>query len=328
MTALLSQVGLAKETAYGTAVTPSRFFEFTSEGLKPAVARLESKGIRAGARAFRNDRSQPVPKGAAGSLEFEVPTKGFGFWLEHLLGGSVTTSGPTDSNYTHTAQIGSLYGKGLTAQVGRPFNPSETVQPFTMSGGKVTSWSLSIERDGFLMCSVELDFGTHTTATALATATYPAGFLQFPWASAGISIGGTGVCVTKFEIKVDNGLQTDNYMICNNTTKHEPVEAGLRKIEWSAECEFTDMTQANRVLSTTRAGMLAPIVATFLGSEAHGGTTLPQLLVTLPAARFDDGLPEVKGEDPLMLSLSGIGTDDGTATTALQVAYRTTDATP
>ena len=69
MTALLSQVGLAKETAYGTAVTPSRFFEFTSEGLKPAVARLESKGIRTGARAFRNDRSQPVPKGAAGSIE-------------------------------------------------------------------------------------------------------------------------------------------------------------------------------------------------------------------------------------------------------------------
>ena len=107
MAALLSQVGLAKESTYGTAVTPSRFFEFTSEGLKPAVARLESKGIRAGARAFRNDRSQPVPKGAAGSLEFEVPTKGFAFWLEHLLGGTVTTSAVVDANYTHTAQIGS-----------------------------------------------------------------------------------------------------------------------------------------------------------------------------------------------------------------------------
>lgn len=328
MTALLSQVGLAKETAYGTAVTPSRFFEFTSEGLKPAVARLESKGIRAGGRVFRNDRSQPVAKGAAGSLEFEVPTKGFGFWLEHTLGGSVTTTGPTDSNYTHTAQIGSLYGKGLTAQVGRPFNPSGTVQPFTMSGGKVTSWSLSIERDGFLMCSVDLDFGTHTTATALATATYPAGFVQFPWSSAGISIGGSTVCVTKFEVKCDNGLATDNYMICNSTQKHEPVEGGLRKIEWSAECEFADMAQVNRVLSTTRAGMLTPIVATFIGPEIHGGTTLPQLQLTMPAARVDDGLPEVKGTDPLMLSLSGIATDDGTATTACQITYRTTDATP
>jgi hypothetical protein len=115
MTALLSQFGVAKETTWATPVTVSRFFEFTSEGVKPVVGRVESKGIRAGARAFRNDRSQPVAKGASGSVEFEVPTKGFGFWLEHMFGGSVVTVGPTDANYTHTATIGSLSGKGLTA---------------------------------------------------------------------------------------------------------------------------------------------------------------------------------------------------------------------
>jgi len=328
MTALLSQFGVAKETTWATPVTVSRFFEFTSEGVKPVVGRVESKGIRAGARAFRNDRSQPVAKGAAGSVEFEVPTKGFGFWLEHMFGGSVVTAGPTDANYTHTATIGSLSGKGLTAQVGRPFNPSGTMQAFTASGGKVTSWTLGMDKEGLLMCSLDLDFATHTTATALATATYPAGFVQFPWSSAGISIGGSTVCVTKFEVKCDNGLATDNFMICNSTTKHEPVEGGLRKIEWSAECEFSDMTQVNRVLSASRTGMITPIVATFTGPEIHGGATLPQLTLTLPAARVDDGLPEVKGTDPLLLSLSGIATDDGTATTACQITYRTTDSTP
>lgn len=327
MTALLSQVGVAKETTFATPATVTRFFEFVSEGIKPVVGRVESKGIRAGARVFRDDRSQPVAKGAAGSLEFEVPTKGFGFWLEHMLG-AVATGAVVDANYTHTATVASLYGKGVTAQVGRPFNPSGTVQPFTASGGKVTSWALSLEKEGLLSCSLDLDFATHTTATALATASYPATFTQFPWSSAGVTIGGTSVCVTKFEVKCDNGLATDNYMICNSTQKHEPVEGGLRKIEWSAECEFSDMTQVNRVLSATRTGMLTPIVATFIGPEIHGGTTLPQLQLTMPAARVDDGLPEVKGTDPLMLSLSGIATDDGTATTACQITYRTTDSTP
>jgi hypothetical protein len=328
MTALLAQLGFAKETTWNTAVTPTRFFEFTGEPVKPVVGRVESKGIRAGARALRNDRSQPVAKGAAGTFELEVPTKGFGFWLEHMLGGTPTIGSVTDSNYTQTAALGSLVGKGFTAQAGKPFNPYTSTQPFTASGGKVTSWALSLEKEGLLMCSLDMDFATHTTATALATASYPANFTQFTWANAGITIGGTSVCVSKFELKCDNGLAVDNYMICNSTTKHEPAESGLRKLSWSLECEFADMTQVNRVLSTTRDGMQAAIVATFLGPEIHGGATLPQLQITLPAARFDDGLPEVKGTDPLTLSLSGIATDDGTATTACQITYRTTDSTP
>lgn len=328
MSILSAQFGIAKETTYATPVTVSRFFEFSTESIKQEFGRVESKGIRAGALTMRADRFQPYPKGPAGSVEFDVPTKGFGVWLEHLLGGTVTTSAVVDSNYTHTAQIGSLYGKGLTAQVGRPLNPSGTVQPFTLSGGKVTGWNLSMEKEGLLTCGIDLDFATGTTATGLATASYPANFTNFSWVGANISIGGTNVCLNKFSVKVENAQDTEKYMLCGTSTKHEPTDNGLRMVSWEAEAEFADLVQYNRVASATRAGALAPIVATFDGPEIHAGATLPRLTVTMPAARFDGEVPTVGGTDSLLMSLSGVALDDGTATTALQVAYRTTDATP
>lgn len=322
------QFGAVKETTWNTPVTVSRFFEVLEAPIKPVPARVESAGIRAGSRVARSTNFQTYTKGGSGSAKFEVPTKGFGFWLEHMLGGTVTTTGPTDANYTHTAKIGSLTGKGLTAQTGVAFNPAEGVQAFTFSGGKVTGWELSMEVEGLLICSLDFDFASSTTATGLATASYPSGFNQFAWTGASIAIGGTQICLNKFSVKGDNKQATDKYMLCGTSTKHEPTENDLRAITWDAECEFADLTQYNRVMSATRAGALASIVATFTGPEIHGGATYPQLVVTLPAARFDDGLPAFSGLAPNVLGISGVALDDLSGTTACQISYRTTDATP
>jgi hypothetical protein len=99
----------------------------------------------------------------------------------------------------------------------------------------------------------------------------------------------------------------------------------MRTIEWSATADFSDLTQYNRFASATRAGALAAIVATFDGPVAHGGSTLPRLEVTIPAARFDAVDVNVSGPEALKQDISGVGLFDGT-NSAVTVTYRTTDS--
>src|SRR5262245_44317276 len=121
MGAMDHQLGVKAESTYGTAVTVDRFFEYESESIEESYGRTEGDPLRVGSSAIRSDRSTPYFKGAAGQISLDVMTKGFGFWLPHLMGGSVVTSGPTDSKYTHTITEGTLVGKSFTCQVNRPF---------------------------------------------------------------------------------------------------------------------------------------------------------------------------------------------------------------
>ena len=326
MTTMNTQLGVANESTYGTPVTPTRFFEFTSESIELDMGRVESAGLRPGQRTLRSDRWEPFRKGAAGDIEFDVPTKGFGFFLPHMLG-SVSTGAAVDSNFTHTATEGSLLGDFFTAQINRPFNPSGTAQPFTYHGCKVTGWELSCDVDGVLVCTLTIDAEDEDTSTALAAASYPSDFRVFSFAGAAITLGGSAVEVRNFSLSCDLALDTERRYLRTSPMKKEPVENGMRSYEWACEADFTDLTQYDRFRSATRAGALAAIVATFDGPIAHGGTTLPRLTVTIPAARFDGVMQNIDGPEALRSELSGIATFDGT-NSPVTLAYRTTDATP
>lgn len=324
MTTLNTQLGIVDESTYGTPVTVSRFYEYTSESIQLQTGRTESRGLRTGTRVMRSDRFEPYRIGAAGRVQLEVPTKGFGLMLKHMFGTAAIGS-VTDSNYTQTFTIGSLLGDFFTLQVARPFNPAGTVQPFTYHGGKVTDWTLSCDLDGFLTADIGLDFEDEDTSTSLATASYASDWRCFSFVGASATIGGSAIELKNFSVSMNNALNTDRRYLRASALKKEPVEDGMRSVEWSATADFSDLTQYNRFASATRAGALAAIVATFDGPVAHGGTTLPRLEVTIPAARFDAVDVNVSGPEALMQDMSGVGLFDGT-NSAVQVTYRTTDA--
>jgi Phage tail tube protein len=326
MTTMLTQFGVVDESAYGTPLTPIRFFEYNNESLKPEQGRASSSGMRAGGRVQRADRFEPYRVGAGGDVEFDVPTKGFGFWLKHMLG-TVGTTGPTDANYVHSGTVGSLLGDFFTAQFNKPFHPSGTNQPFTYHGCKIASWELSCDVDGVLVCSLSIDAEDEDTSTALAVASYPADYRIFSWTGGSVTIGGSAVELRDFKVSCDNGLNVDRRYLRASALKKEPVEDAFREIEFSCTADFVDLTQYDRFRSSTRVGTLAAIVATFDGPVAHGGTTLPRLEVTIPAARFDEVEVNVDGPEALTQSISGVGLFDST-NSPITVSYRTTDVTP
>lgn len=320
-----TQLGIAAESTYGTAVTVSRFFPFASESINRETGRVQTKGHRTGQRVDRLDGRTPYTTGAAGSVELPVYGRGFGIWLRQMLG-SVATSGPTDSAYTHTATVGAMTSS-FTAQVNRPFGAGGTTdQAFTWPGGKVTKWELSCEAEGELTFKADVVFSDEVTATALATATYPASAECLTWVQAQATIGGTQIPITKWTVSCDNKLKTDRLYLRNDTRRREPVEEDHREITVELECDWDDLTQYSRFTSATQAGLSAAIVCTSQANTLLGASSRAGMTITLPAVSFDEVGTNVSGPGMMMQTIKGMAVDAGAG--AISVAYATADATP
>jgi hypothetical protein len=314
MGAMDFQLGVVDESTYGTAVVVTRFFEYNepSTPIQPAVARTRGNPLRAGTRFRRGDRTVPYFDRAAGTISLDVMDKGFGFFLKHMMGAVVTAgAGP----YTHTATEGALNGKSFTAQFNYPFNPSATNQAFTFAGGKINSWTLSNSVEGMLVAELECDFNSASTAVALATASYPTSMTNLSWAGGVISVGGSAIDVKEFSLEVNNNLDVNRRFIRGNTARKEPT-TGQAELSFSLEAEFDALTQYNRFVSTTLAGLQAQIIATWTSGTSS-------LAVTIPLAEFDS--LEFAGElGAINQSLSG-SAGSGAASVCTLV-YTTTDA--
>lgn len=88
---LNTQLGVKKEVTWGSAVVVDTFFEFENESITPEIDTIAPQVMRTTTRTVRYDRFVRGITGHAGSVSLPVMTKEFGFWLEHLVGGSVTT---------------------------------------------------------------------------------------------------------------------------------------------------------------------------------------------------------------------------------------------
>jgi len=320
------QLGVKSEVTYGTGVVVDRFYEYDSENIEDTYGRTEGDPLRTGGYGVRrSDRFTPYFSGAAGSVTMPVLTKGFGWWLTHMLG-AVATTGPAETTvYTHTGTVGELYGDFFTMQVNRPFSPAGTNQAVTFMGGKVTEWTLSNSVDEFLMAELGCDFAATTTATALATASYPTGMENLSWAGAGITIGGSSFDVTEFSVSGNNGYDVDRRQLRGNTQKKEPL-SGRREITWSLKADFDSVANRNRAASTTASGALAAITATWTGPTLLGSSIYPSLQVSIPAARFDAWKAASEGVEAIEQELSGVGLFDGT-NSAVTIVYKSADTT-
>lgn len=325
MAALDQQIMFADETTFGTPVTVTRAFEFNSESIGDDFGRTEGDPLRVGTYFKRADRTTPYYRGAAGTIQFDVLTKGFGFFLKHMLGSSATT-GPTETTvYTHTGTVGDLLGKSFTCQVGRPFHPTGTVQAFTYEGGKITEWTLSNDVEGNLVLELNCDFQQVATGTALATASYPSAMENLTWAGGTLTVGGSQVDITEFNLTVNNGLNVDRRYISGSTDKKEQT-GGRREGSFSITADFDSLTQRTRAAAATAAGTQAAIVGTWVGPTLLGTTIKPTFQVTVPVGEFDTWEAADSGPEGIMQQLSGSVKYDGT-NSSLTAVYKSADST-
>jgi hypothetical protein len=327
-TVAATQVGVKNETVYGTPVTVDRFFEFVDEGVTLDVGRIESKSQRSGSRAQRSDRFAVDRKGGGGPFTIQPLSKGFGWWLVHMLGTVATTGPNADGKFTHTGTFGSLLGDFFTWQANRPLNPTGANQAFTYHGGKVAKWELANTIEGLLEVKFDLDFEDEDNSTGLAVASYPTAMEHFSFVGASVTIGGSAFDATDAKVVCDNKLKTNRRYLRGSSLKKEPIEAALREVSFELEGDFDALTQYNRYVSATAAGAVAQVILTWQAPTLIAGTSFPTLVVTLPAARFDKPGPTVSSDAaPLMQKLGGKVLYDGT-NSPVTIAYGSVDTTP
>ena len=341
---LQTQMGVVNEATYGTPVTVTRFVEFDSEGIKPEMSVIEPKVARTITRLPRYDRFVRGIYGHAGPIKFPVMTKGFGIWLTHMTGSTPTTTGPTDSTYSHVADVGSLCGDSFTLQVNRPYGVCALVDtPFTYAGGKLADWQLSCTNgdDGVVMFEGNALFASGESSTALASASYAAGMEFLPWGASDVVVGGIALPVYNWSVKCDNGLKADRKMLRNSWARREPVENTLRTItvEFEIDLEaYVDGTPASTVgflrkaMQTNGQAAIATdayetVVITSRGPTLAGATTYPSLAISMGAVRFDDPWNNVDGPEASTLKVTGKALVPASGDQC-KLTYITTDTLP
>lgn len=191
-----SQAGCKKETTYGLAVTPDRFWPVVPGAfIEAEVDTIESAAVIAGYGYTETGQSVLGMVKAAGSVGFEVYDRALGLIFESIMG-SVNTTGA--GPYTHTFTRGAL--PSYTWQFGLPQNDG-TVIPSTATGVKVTGAELSaqvgeIATLGLDLVAQNLTAGTRSVSdgvTTNASAAITSATAVFTQADPGKVISGTGI---------------------------------------------------------------------------------------------------------------------------------------
>jgi hypothetical protein len=329
MTGWKGQLGIKKETGYGTLVTVDHFLEFEGETpLSPRVERMEARTIRTTVQGPRTDRFVPYVQGHEGQITAPVLTRNFAI-LADLALGTITTSSVVDSCYTHTASIPttSVNGDSFTMQCGVP-QADGTVSVYTYSGCKVTSLSLSMEQGALLQYTLGVDAKDYATAgagTALTTASYAAGATEpIAFVGGSIVINGSVRELTSFGVDITNTLPQRPKI---GNVHPEPLVQDHPEVAWSIGMEHDSSDFFARVNSATAAGALGTIVATFRAPTLAGTATYPEITVTIPQARFDDGKPALSGPGLVTASYSGKAMFDGT-NSMVTIAVKSLETAP
>lgn len=330
MSGSLTTFGIGTEVTYGTPVNVSKFFEITKEDIKGNYTRQQAAALSA-AYVDRADRYAVAHKGASGSVDVEVLSKGFANWFRFMTG-TVATTGPAETSaYTHVATIAELYGDAFTAQVGRA-TLAGVVKPWTYEGGKVTDFSFSNQVDQTLQCSIGMDFeaesqpDTPSGAYILQTNVPVVGAEVLAWQGGTITIAGSAVDISEFSVKVDNALNVDRFYINSAASKKEPTQDGKRAITFSFKTPYADSGFWKKVASATASGATGVISAQWSGLTLLGSTIYPSFKIDIPVARFDEGSPNVDGPGMIDQTFTGVGLYDG-STSPITLTYVSGDVT-
>lgn len=312
---LAGSLGLAPEVTYGTYQAPTRFVEITKVDLKERKTVKQGGGLAAGRFAQSGTRRVVTGRDATGSIEMEVPNRGFGLLLQHLFGGSAAPvqQGATTA-YLQTHPMADNIGKMLTAQVGVP-DVTGVVRPHTYLGCKVLSAEFSCGVDEELTCKLDLDSWGLSESQALAAPSYTTGLTPFHFAQMGFKWGTFGAeaavtSVRKVTLKVERGQRTDRRYANAGVRKAEPIMNDWVKVSGSIDTDYVDKTIfADRYAADGSASMIWEFVGPAI---AGGGTNAETIRFRVPMTFLDGDTPTLDGPDVVSPTFTFVGQFDGT----------------
>ena len=296
---LNASLGIATEASFNSYTAPTRFYEFNSESLNYVKNVQVGMGLRGGGVLPRSSRRVVTTVGASGDFTLDLPTVGLDTILLHAMGaqaGNVFTLGDPST-------------RSMTVQVGVP-QYGGTVTPKTITGAKVTSFTLGVDNGGIATGSFSVDGAAFTTAQSLATPSYSTSASVFNFAQGAITVDGVAAAnIRDFNVTVENTLNTERYNLGASGTKSAQVVNGFRAVTGSMTAEFTSTALLAKVLSDADAS----VSLTFTGPSSSS------LTIALAAVKFDGDMPQVGGPETIDQAMTFTAYDNGS--TPMTVTY-------
>lgn len=329
--------GLAKETTYGTAVTPTRYWEVNSEGLDFTPTNFQGGGLRGSGLTRRAARRTRTLRNGGGPTPLYVPTKGFGLGIQAMLGSSATaTQQASTTAYRQVHTLGNtLPSFTLQKAVSRAI-AAGTQNVYTFKGSVVTQWEISCTQGEVVAASLTWDSRDVDRDTSTAgTPSYSTTANEFSFLGGTLTVGGTATTasgevsvsggtsiatITGASVTGNNALKTDRNFFNSGGLKALPLRNDFAAIGGTLTGEYNDPAD---IVDAFLGDTSVSLHLAFQGSQISG-IYYELLDIIIPAIRFDGELPKVGGPDVVSLSGPFTGLDDGT-NTPIQIIYQSTD---
>lgn len=288
-----AQFGIKKETTYGTAVTVDKFTYMESEGLILEPGYIPSPFL--GTVVMDVAQESMYTSGAGGPILFPFFNKGMGVLLEQCFGTAVVAQVGSTTEYTHTFTLDTTNGKtgmSATVQILKPNTVGSLVNPFTMEGGKVTSFELTMDEQGVLKLNTTWLGETASFGTSLASASYGTNLAMFNWTQADVTLNSSAFYPKSFNLKCEFSVD-DNRRSFGSSDRREPImnaSPGV-KVSGNLSGEFDDLTAYNLFA----AGTFVPLEVTITGATIPSESNPYKVVITCPNIRLKGDTPVVGG---------------------------------
>jgi hypothetical protein len=315
-TGLGSQLGLKKETTWGTAVVPDKFFKYESETFALDANYIDPIGLQAGITFAPQSLTAQTTRTAGGAFSAYVPYKLTGHLFDQMVAGTITpVQQAATIAYLSTFNVGaSVPTKSATIQINKPsLNVGDTA--YTYPGSVLESAEFTMETGGLLMANWgwlskdETTPATTPAGAALATASYAAS--DNIWKHQDTTLlyaGGAVNGITGVNLNWNQPYRGDLFYLDGSGTRGKPVPNGEATVTGTLSGIFYD----SAFYAAFRTGAFAQLVVTFAGPVAIATTYFPTIKFTLPAIQLRGTSPTVGGADLLDQSVPFVTKYDGT----------------
>lgn len=334
-----STFGMAIEGTVGTFTTPTTWIPHNKADFSLKKKPVISQALR-GNRFLLAQRRQVVSYTAAGAIDLDITDRQFGKLFQVGLGSTpVVTQQAATAAWLQSHTPGTIEGQSLSFQKGSPALPGGTIQALSYNGGKILDWGFSVQRDGLVKYTANVDAWNEVTATSYTAPAYLTGATApnvFTFAQGSLLTGGaitastaalsttTGTApagvVSGFDIKFTNKYSTSRYPL-GSQIKKEQISNAFADITGSIEIEFANLTDYYNAFA---ADTTVPFVFALTGPVAIASTFFPVLQVSVFAAKFEDAPINESGPDIIKVKVPFTAYDDGSGNT-VQLQYQTRD---
>lgn len=317
-----SQVGWAKESTYGTSVTPTKFLPAGAVNFDLVQNYAQGQGLYSGDFGPRSAQNVLTTIGGTGTLPMDVQNKDMGQIIQALMGTTVTpVQQAATTAYLQTHTLADPFGKTLTMQAGVTQQTDGVTKPYTLLGVKPTALELTWTPADPLKASFTLDAQNLVESTSLASVSYATGLSPFTTqggtAGSGfnVKLGTFGsesavTGVTQAVCTINRGSQTGRYYANAAGKKAEPIlnDTSTSVISGTLSADYYDKTQ---IADLWASGATTSLVLESLGANI-ASTYFYTFRVTIPSVRFMGDTPNVSGPDVINTDYPWVWLYDGT----------------